>query len=113
MIRINPAPTGPNLEISLHRAERTHEQALDVIAASLSRSRFDSHQVTADDIARQCARGASLVHVRLNRSALRRIESSLRYVFSKRRLYPTRGHADLHEAVCRALDIRLSTAQAA
>ena len=112
MIRMTPIQNGHRLEVTINRDVVIEAQALDVVVSSLKNSRHDSHQAILAQIEKQGESSMSLVRFTLNTSAAGRIEAHLRYVFSKRRLYPNRGYSDLHEAIGRVLNIRRSEALA-
>jgi hypothetical protein len=111
MIRTNTIQNGRRLELSFDRKDPEDIAALDLVVDSLKRSRYGSHQALLDQITRQCESIAPIVRFTLNPSAAARVEHALRFVFSQREKYPTSGHYQLHRVLCRALNVRLSTAQ--
>lgn len=94
------------LTITTNRDQVKDQQALEAVMNSLSRSKYDSHQAILTQIEKQLSDPVPLVRFSLNASAAARIERSLRYTFSKKRLYPDRGQCDLHEMLCRVLGRR-------
>lgn len=111
MIRMTPIQAGRRLEITLNTDEPRDATALEIITRSLERSPYDSHHAVLKQIENQMTTGVPLIRFSLNVSGVERIERSLRHVYSAKKLYPTRTHCDLHEALCKTLGIRLSVAQ--
>lgn len=111
MFTVCTVPGTSLLEITFTLGNRQHEDALSAMEAPLRRSRYSSHQRTADATAAQRLRSDGVpVRVRLNRSAAERIVRSLSYQLALKGAHPTHAHGELHATLIHALGLRPSVA---
>lgn len=108
MIRALSVQNGHRLELTFDRENAADTAALGVAIEALTRSPYAA---VVEQISRQIESIAPFVRFTINTAAAARIEHALRGYRTSGGNYPTLGHHELHQLLCRVLNIRLSVAQ--